>query len=75
MPRQQLRLQIWHEPERGDFIEKRMLAFGSLAFLPGGQHKLTGVVRQRDGAAQSSMARRSLSRASRAPSLSSSIDE
>src|ERR1700730_7775948 len=49
MPCEQQRLQVRHEPERRNFVEKRMLALRPLAFLPSGKHRLSAFVGQENG--------------------------
>ena len=44
MPRQHLRLQVGHKPERHFLFQEGMDAFFPLALLPGGQDQFAGVV-------------------------------
>lgn len=49
MPREQQRLQVRHEPEWRNFVEKGMFALRPLAFLPSGKHRLSAFVGQENG--------------------------
>src|SRR3546814_13605430 len=51
MARQQQGLNMWNQSHRHRFAKKRMTKIALLPILPGDQHGLTPVLRERDGSA------------------------
>ena len=49
MPREQLRLKVWHEPEWCRLFQEGMASLLLLAFGPSGQYRLAAIVGQQDG--------------------------